>query len=134
LETSRIAVIKGSRGHEPVYRAFQILDYEKLLSDCKRVLIKVNFITTKTWDTGATTDPIVVEAIINKLKNLPVEIYVVESDATMTNANKAFEATGMAEMCRRNGIEWLNLRNVKDRVKLPILNGERLERRHSHLY
>jgi len=127
LETSRIAVIKGSRGHEPVYRAFQILDYEKLLSDCKRVLIKVNFITTKTWDTGATTDPIVVEAIINKLKNLPVEIYVVESDATMTNANKAFEATGMAEMCRRNGIEWLNLRNVKDRVKLPVLNGERLE-------
>ena len=127
METSRIAVIKGSRGHEPVYRAFQILDYEKLLSDCKRVLIKVNFITTKTWDTGATTDPIVVEAIINKLKNLPVEIYVVESDATMTNANKAFEATGMAEMCRRNGIEWLNLRNVKDRVKLPVLNGERLE-------
>ncbi len=103
------------------------MDYEKLLSDCKRVLIKVNFITTKTWDTGATTDPIVVEAIINKLKNLPVEIYVVESDATMTNANKAFEATGMAEMCRRNGIEWLNLRNVKDRVKLPVLNGERLE-------
>ena len=127
METSRIAVIKGSRGHEPVYRAFQILDYEKLLSDCKRVVIKVNFITTKTWDTGATTDPIVVEAIINKLKNLPVEIYVVESDATMTNANKAFEATGMAEMCRRNGIEWLNLRNVKDRVKLPVLNGERLE-------
>jgi uncharacterized protein (DUF362 family) len=127
LETSKIAVTRGSRGHEPVYRAFQILDYGKLFSDCKRVLIKVNFITTKTWDTGATTDPIVVEAIINKLKNLLVEIYVVESDATMTNANKAFEITGMAEMCRRNGIEWLNLRNVKDRVKLPVLNGERLE-------
>ena len=119
--------MKGSRGHEPVYEAFQILDYEKLLSDCRRVLIKVNFITTKTWDTGATTDPIVVEAIINKLKNLPLEIYVVESDATMTNASKAFEVTGMSEMCRRNGVEWLNLRNVKDRVKIPVLNGEKLE-------
>jgi uncharacterized protein (DUF362 family) len=127
LETSKVAVVKGSRGHEPVYEAFQILDYEKLLSDYKRVLIKVNFITTKTWDTGATTDPIVVEAIINKLKNLPLEIYVVESDATMTNASKAFEVTGMSETCRRNGVEWLNLRNMKDRVKIPVFNGETLE-------
>ena len=127
METSKVAVVKGSRGHEPVYEALQKLDYDKLFSDCKRILIKVNFITTKTWDTGATTDPMVVEAIIRKLKNLPAEIYVVESDATMTNASKAFEATGMAEMCRHNSVEWLNLRNVQDRVKIPILNGERLE-------
>ena len=80
-----------------------------------------------TWDTGATTDPIVVEAIIQRLKKLPVEIYVVESDATMTNADKAFEATGMAEMCKQNGVECLNLRHVKDKVKIKIPNGECLK-------
>ena len=69
----------------------------------ERVLVKVNFITTKAWDTGATTDPIVVEALIKRLKELPVEVAVVESDATMTNATKAFKVTGMAEMCERNG-------------------------------
>ncbi len=127
MKTSKVAVVKGSRGHEPVYEALQRLDYENLLSDSKRILIKVNFITTMTWDTGATTDPMVVEAIINKLKNLPLEVIVVESDATMTSANKAFEVTGMAEMCKRNGVEWLNLRSVKERVKIPVLNGERLE-------
>ena len=127
METSRVAVVRGSRGHEPVFEAFQMLDYEKLFSDCRRVLIKVNFITTKTWDTGATTDPMVVEAIIKKLKDLPLEILVVESDATTTSASKAFEVTGMAEMCRNNGVEWLNLRNARDRVKIPVLNGERLE-------
>ena len=127
METSRVAVVRGSRGHEPVFEAFQMLDYEKLFSDCRRVLIKVNFITTKTWDTGATTDPMVVEAIIEKLKDLPLEILVVESDATTTSASKAFEVTGMAEMCRNNGVEWLNLRNARDRVKIPVLNGERLE-------
>ena len=69
---------------------------------------------------GATTDPIVVEAIIKKLKDLPLEIFVVESDATMTNADKAYEATGMKEMCQRNGVEFLNLRYQKDKVKIPI--------------
>jgi uncharacterized protein (DUF362 family) len=68
----------------------------------------------------------VVEAIIHRLKDLPVEVYVVESDATMTNADKAFEATGMKEMCQRNGVEYLNLRYVKDRVKIPVPECETL--------
>ena len=69
------------------------------MSGYKRALIKVNFINTQTWDSGATTDPIVVEAIIQRLKELGVEPLVVESDATMTNADEAYEATGMKEMC-----------------------------------
>jgi uncharacterized protein (DUF362 family) len=68
----------------------------------------------------------VVEAIILKLKELPVKIYVVESDASITNADKAFEATGMKEMCIQNGVEWLNLRHIKDKVKLKIVNSETL--------
>jgi len=118
--------VKGKRGHEPVFKALDLIDYESCLSGYKRVLIKVNFITTKTWDTGATTDPIVVEAIIKKLKHLPVEIFVVDSDATMTNADKAFEATGMKEMCQQNDIQFLNLRYQKEKVKIPILDCETL--------
>jgi uncharacterized protein (DUF362 family) len=110
-----------------VFKALDLIDYESCLSGYNRVLIKVNFITTKTWDTGATTDPIVVEAIIQKLKHLPVEVFVVESDATMTNADKAFVATGMKEMCKQNDVQYLNLRHVKDRVKIPIPNGETLQ-------
>jgi uncharacterized protein (DUF362 family) len=92
-----------------------------------KVLIKVNFITTMTWDTGATTDPIMVEALIQRLKELPVKVFVVESDATMTNADAAFKATGMAEMCQRNGAEFLNLRRLEDKVKVPIPHGECLK-------
>ncbi len=121
---SRVAVVKGNRSHEPVFKALDLVDYRKVLKGWDRVLIKVNFITTKTWDTGATTDPLVVEAIIQKLRNLPVEILVVESDATMTDATKAFKVTGMAELCERNGVEWLNLRHLKERVELKIEDGE----------
>jgi uncharacterized protein (DUF362 family) len=126
-ESPVVAVVRGERGHEPVFKALDLIDYRRALAAYDKVLIKVNFITTKTWDTGATTDPIVVEAIIKKLADLPVKVYVVESDATITNADKAFETTGMKDMCRRNGVEWLNLRHVKDKVTLDVPNGEVLK-------
>lgn len=126
MEGSEVAVVKGSRGHEPFFRALDLINYRKYLVGFDKVLIKVNFITTKTWDTGATTDPIVVEAIIRKLEKLQVEIYVVESDATITSADRAFEATGMKKMCELNNVKCLNLRHVKDRVKIKIPNGETL--------
>ena len=126
MEKSTVAIVKGERGHEPVFKALDLIDYKSCLSGYKRALIKVNFITTKTWDEGATTDPMVVEAIIMKLKDLPLEIFVVESDATMTDADKAYVATGMKEMCERNGVEFLNLRYQKDKVKIPVPDCETL--------
>ena len=126
MEKSTVAIVKGERGHEPVFKALDLIDYKSCLSGYKKALIKVNFICTETWDSGATTDPMVVEAIIKKLKDLPLEIFVVESDATMTNADKAYEATGMKEMCQRNGVEFLNLRYQKDKVKIPIPSCETL--------
>jgi uncharacterized protein (DUF362 family) len=126
LTQSKVAIVKGERGLEPVFKALDLIDYRTALEGFKKVLIKVNFITTMTWDTGATTDPIVVEALIQRLKTLPLEIYVVESDATMTNADKAFEATGMAELCDRYGVKHLNLRYAEDKVKIKIPNGDAL--------
>jgi uncharacterized protein (DUF362 family) len=125
---SKVAVVKGKRSHEPVFRALDLIDYATALSGYDRVLIKVNFITDKTWDTGATTDPIVVEAIIKKLKDLSVKTYVVESDATITDADKAFEVTGMKQMCENNGVEWINLRYVKDKVDIAVHQRETLDK------
>ncbi|MGA3110785.1 MAG: DUF362 domain-containing protein [Candidatus Bathyarchaeia archaeon] len=123
-----VALVKGERGHEPVFKALDMVDYKKVLAGHDKVIIKVNFICEKTWDSGATTDPLVVEAIILKLKDLPIkEVYVVESDATMTNADKAFEATGMKEMCARNGVKYVNLRHLKDKVKLKVPGCETLK-------
>jgi uncharacterized protein (DUF362 family) len=127
MSFSDVAIVKGERGHEPVFKALDLIDYKTALQGKDKVLIKVNFITTKTWDTGATTDPIVVEAILQKLAQLSVKPYVVESDATMTNADEAFQATGMKEMCESNGVECLNLRHVEDKVTLQIANCETLD-------
>ncbi|MGO8806195.1 MAG: DUF362 domain-containing protein [Candidatus Bathyarchaeia archaeon] len=127
MDKSIVAIVKGERGHEPVWKALELIDYKSALAGYKRALIKVNFINTQTWDSGATTDPIVVEAIILRLKELGVEPIVVESDATMTNADEAYEATGMKEMVERNGVKFINLRNEKDKVKIPVPDCETLK-------
>lgn len=120
----KVAVVKGERGLEPVYRALDLIGYAEKFRGTKTVLIKVNFITTKNWETGATTDPIVVEGIVDKLRAINVEPIVVESDATTTNADKAYETSGMKELCERRSIEWMNLRNAPDKVEVPIPEGE----------
>ena len=122
--TVEVAITKGERGHEPVFRALDLIDFRRAFVDRRKALIKINFICERTWDTGATTDPIVVEALIEKLTDNGIEVYVVESDATITNADKAYEKTGMKEMCERNHIEFLNLRKLKERVKISIEGGE----------
>jgi uncharacterized protein (DUF362 family) len=126
-EKSTVAIVKGERSFEPVFKALDLVDYKTALAGYSKALIKVNFITTKTWDTGATTDPIVVEAIINKLQELHIEPFVVESDATMTDADKAYAATGMKETCERLGVKFLNLRHEKDKVKLKVPTCETLK-------
>jgi uncharacterized protein (DUF362 family) len=127
-EMLNVAVVKGERAHKPVYKALDLIEFKDPLDGWDRVLIKVNFITTKSWNTGATTDPLVVEAIIKKLEEIPVEIIVVESDSTVTNATKAFHATGMADMCERNGVKWMNLRHEKNTVELDVNNFRTLKR------
>jgi len=125
---SEVAVVKGERGRQPVYRALDLIEYKNVLKGWDRVLIKVNFISTKTWDTGATTDPIVVEAIINKLQEMPLEVVVVESDATMTNADRAYSATGMKQVCERTHTRWTNLTREHEKVELTLQDGLALKR------
>jgi uncharacterized protein (DUF362 family) len=128
MESAKVAIVQGERGHAPVFQALDLIDYRSAIAGWRKVLVKVNFITVKTWDTGATTDPVVVEAIIRKLKDLSVDVCVVESDATVTNADKAFEATGMKEMCLRNDVSWANLRHEKEKVEIDIPDGKVLKK------
>ena len=123
---SKVAVVKGERSLDTVYKAMELVPYREALEPWSRVLVKVNFITTKNWETGATTDPVVVEAIIDRVRNLGKEVLVVESDAQMTDADKAVVASGMKDMLERVGVEFVNMRHVEDKVELPVKNGKAL--------
>ncbi len=124
---STVSVATGERELDTVYRALNEIDFKGVLSDCDRALIKVNFVTAKTWDTGTTTDPMVVEATINRVRNLGKEVLVVETDATSTKADNAVVKTGMKEMLDRVGVEFINMRKEKEQVKLTVVDGKALE-------
>ena len=125
---SRVAVVKGERSLETVYNALDLIPYEDALSNWNRVLIKVNFITTKNWETGATTDPLMVEAIVNKLREIGKEVIIVESDAQTTNADKAWIASGMSELGERLDVPFINMRHVDDKVELDVPDGRVLKK------
>lgn len=125
---SKVALVKGPREHETVYKAVDLVGGLKdIVKNAPRVLIKVNFISTKTYETGATTDPLVVEALIRKAKEFSDQVFVVESDASMTNADKACKATGMLQMCENNDVKFINLRREKEKIQLKIPNPEVLQ-------
>jgi uncharacterized protein (DUF362 family) len=123
-----VALVSGPREVETVYKAVRLVGgLEDVAREFDRALIKVNFISTKTYETGVTTDPLVVEGLVHKAKEVFDHVFVVESDASMTNADDACRATGIQDVCNRTGVEFLNLRREKDRVELPIPNGETLK-------
>jgi len=123
-----VALVKGPRELETVYKAIELAGgFGDIAERYRRALIKVNFISTKTYETGVTTDPLVVEGLIHEAKKVFDEVLVVESDASMTDADKACEITGMRGVCDRNEIAFLNLRREKDRIKLSIPNAEALK-------
>lgn len=122
----KVAVVRGKRSHETVTKAVELSGGVRHLRD-RPVLIKVNFICTEVWDTGATTDPLLVEALIRTISKVNPDITVVESDANMTNADKAARATGMLEMCERNGVPFRNLKREKEKVVLKPVTQKALK-------
>jgi len=85
----------------------------------RRVLIKPNLVIAKTNDTGATTNPQVIEVLIQEvLKTNPVEIALGESSTAGDNTMRAFQVTGMDKIAQKYGVK------VIDFKKAPHVNKE----------
>ena len=125
---SRVAVVKGERGLEPVYRALELINYREALEPYDTVLIKPNLITSHTYETGITTDPIVIEAVITKVQGLGKRAIVVETDGGITSPDSAIHETGMMEVIERLGSEYVNMRKLRDKVELVVDNPRKVKR------
>ncbi|MBD3171337.1 DUF362 domain-containing protein [Candidatus Bathyarchaeota archaeon] len=123
---SRVAVVKGARSLEPVYKAMELIDYHEPLEPYGTVLIKVNLITSHTYETGITTDPVVVEAVIKKVQELDKSALVVETDGGITSPDTAIHETGMMEIIERLGAEYVNMRKLQDKVELKVENPKKI--------
>ena len=125
---SRVAVVRGERALESVYRAMTLIDYHEPLEPYDTVLLKVNLITSHTYETGITTDPIVVEAVINKVQELDKRALVVETEGGITSPDTAIHETGMMEVIERLGAEYVNMRKLDDKVELKVENPHKVKK------
>ncbi|TRO58628.1 DUF362 domain-containing protein, partial [Candidatus Bathyarchaeota archaeon] len=123
---SQVAIFKGPRSLEIVKKAIKAIHIRDIILK-KPILIKVNFITTKTWETGATTDPIIVEALVQEISKVNREISIVESDATLTQADHAAKASGILDLCDKYGIQFNNLSKIKDQITIKIPDYESIK-------
>jgi uncharacterized protein (DUF362 family) len=126
--TSKVAVVKGERGLEPVYRAMDLIPYRDVLESYDTVLVKPNLITSHTYDTGITTDPMVVEAVINKVHDLGKKAIVVETEGGITSPDEAIHTTGMMEVIERLDAKYLNMRKLKDKVELVVEDSKKVRK------
>ncbi len=93
---------------ESVRRALQAVGWTQAVPAGVDVALKVNL----GWDLfipGAITSPLVVACLIEAIRGHVGRIFVVEADQVLENVERAFAASGMAEVCRRLGATWVNL-------------------------
>jgi len=87
-----------------------------------RILVKPNLTIDKPWDTGATTCPYIVEAIVRWLQMNTNNCEVIIGEGSMLGVDtfKAFEACGYLELADKLNVELIDLnRQPTATIKIP---------------
>lgn len=108
-------------------RVAEVLDHVKLPDDPKaRIAIKPNLVLAKPSDSGATTDPVLVEHVIRYLRERAYErIKIIESSWVGDSTRRAFRVCGYEEIAKKYGIPLVDLkRDETVRVKTAGLELE----------
>lgn len=84
----------------------------------RRVLIKPNLVIAKTNDTGATTNPLVIEVLIQEiLKTSPADIAIGESSTAGDDTMKGFRITGMDKIAQKYGAKIIDFKKAPQVIK-----------------
>jgi uncharacterized protein (DUF362 family) len=105
-----IVAVQPVRGdvREAVRTALAAAEWTRFVPAGADVSLKVNL----GWDLfipGSITSPLMAEALIEEIRPHVGRIHMVESDQVLEDIEKAFRLSGMADVCRRTGVEWVNM-------------------------
>jgi uncharacterized protein (DUF362 family) len=89
----------------------RLIDYLDLPQSVDSIAIKLNLCDFRSRETGATSDPIIIDAMLNVLREKygDARIYLVENDATVADADILFLYLGIEEVAKRYGAVTVNL-------------------------
>jgi uncharacterized protein (DUF362 family) len=109
-EARAVVAVEEVRGdvRDAVRRALAGADWTRFVARGADVSLKVNL----GWDLfipGSITSPLVLESLIEEIRDHVGRIYVVEADQVLEDIESAFHASGLAAVCQRTGVEWVNM-------------------------
>jgi uncharacterized protein (DUF362 family) len=120
-QPSRVATVRVRENIPEAVAKIFTLTGPPHLDNGSSVTIKLNMCFFRPYETGATTDPRVLTALIQYLRTLAdsLDIALVESDATSARADLLFKWLGFNDLAQRLGVRTVNLSNDK-RIKVPL--------------
>lgn len=121
MKKSLVAIVKGEDPKRVATRALKLIDAGDLVSPSDKVLIKPNYILAKPPESGITTDPRVIDSVIDFLHERGIrQITVGEGGLSTDTADEAFRLVGLTDIAARKNVKLVNLnRDETVRVSIP---------------
>jgi uncharacterized protein (DUF362 family) len=111
-----------------VREALRLVGAAQAVSVHGRVVIKPNYVEPRRPSTGVTTDPRIIEAVVEWIQELGVnDITIAEGGDTAAKTDLAFRMVGLPEIAERRGVRLLNVFH-DERVEVDIPGGSSLPR------
>lgn len=104
---SKVAIVQGTDPKLITRQALDLVEAKKIVRHKECVLVKPNCVFPKDPSTGVTTDPRVVEAIVELLRDNGVQDVVI-GDGGDHNTDKIFDMIGMRDVAARYGAKLVN--------------------------
>jgi len=107
---TRISIVQNGNAEAAVHEAIDLIGgIEAFVKSGDKIVIKPNLTTALPSSTGLTTDPYVVEAVINLcMKRSPAEIVIAEGSGG-AETNLAFERCGYSRLAEKYDVKLVDL-------------------------
>ena len=93
----------------------KLLKHLRLPAKADKIAIKINLCDFRQRETGAVSDPLVVDALLSNLRKIypSSEVFLVENDASSTIADVLFSYVGFTEIVDKYKVKCVNLAHEK---------------------
>lgn len=117
----RVAISHGEDPRALVFAALEQITAAEVVKPDDVVVLKPNYVEPMLPDTGVTTDPRVIAAVIEWLHYQGVRnITICEGGATLERTERAFQMVGLPELAERMGVRLVNaFRDETEEVVIP---------------
>jgi len=117
----RVAIARGEDPRALVREVLEGIEAAAVVGRGDRVVLKPNYVEPMSPESGVTTDPRVIAAVVEWLQELGVrDITIAEGGATAAGTDRAFRMVGLPEMAERLGVRLVNVfRDERVEVEIP---------------